>query len=185
MDQTLPSNSSDQFLLFPQLPAGLRLRIWELALPPPRVVKIFTCHCESHEFYDLGTCDKPPVHLRINAEARAFALITYHLAFSCSAFRYRPTYFNFSKDILHFSTDAAWTCRWEKVEDHPELLEDFKKVMKLQVEGGLFYWSGHKHTIQSLFDLFPAIEELVLGRVMMYRAEPLTPARNTHVEAAS
>jgi hypothetical protein len=69
--------------------------------------------------------------------------------------------------------------------DRPELLEDFKKVMKLQVGGGLFYWSGHKYTIQSLFDVFPAIEELVLGRVMRYSTERLIPDRNPHVETAS
>jgi hypothetical protein len=139
----------------------------------------------THGSYDLGTCDEPPVHLQINVEARAFALITYRLAFSCSALNYRPTYFNFSKDILHFSTDALWTCGMGKGQDHPELLDEFKQVTNLQLADGLYHWSGDKHSIQDLFDIFPAIEELVLGCVMGCATERLIAARSYYIDDPS
>jgi hypothetical protein len=171
MDQTLSSNSnpSDQFLLFPQLAAELRFHIWELALPPPRVVDVFACYCVVHDLYSFRTCNKPPVHLQVNAEARLFALNTYNLAFSCSPLRIQPKYFNFLKDSLHISVDKLNNMILSRREtpqdpDYPELLEDFQKVKPLQIGNGLYWWNGETEAnIRELFNMFPVLEELVIG----------------------
>ena len=97
-----------------KLPATLRLQIWNLLLPGPRIVQLsFKKYkkgdprlIDSDSEGDtnrLGSRTPVPIGLHICAESRAETLKTYHLQFGCSL--YQPNvYFNFDLDTLCFGT---------------------------------------------------------------------------------
>jgi hypothetical protein len=69
----------DTFVLFPQLPVELRLKIWRLSLPGPRVVLL-----KQDSFPPTKSFSSPaeiPVALAVCRESRQEALIFYEFAF--------------------------------------------------------------------------------------------------------
>jgi hypothetical protein len=84
---TTSTTSSPQFPLFTHLPPELRLKIWLLTLPPPRLVPLTYTSITSTSPPSLGGCTSPaaiPVTLHINHESRVLALSYYTLSFGLS-----------------------------------------------------------------------------------------------------
>jgi hypothetical protein len=74
----------DSFILFPQLPVELRLKIWKLSLPGPRVVLL-----KQDSFPPTKSFRSPaeiPVALAVCRESRQEALIFYEFAFGVHEF---------------------------------------------------------------------------------------------------
>ena len=96
-----------RFTLFPILPGELRLKIWEFALPGPRVVKIKAPQLlasgsrQAASALDFTSACAVPALLHVNAEARAVALRHYELSFATDTFPPRIN-FCFERDTLHF-----------------------------------------------------------------------------------
>jgi hypothetical protein len=66
-----------QFIFFPKLPIELRLNIWELALPDPRVIEVFktwTRECGREWKYEIQVNNPPLSLFHLNREARGVAL---------------------------------------------------------------------------------------------------------------
>ncbi|RDA91510.1 hypothetical protein CP533_4586 [Ophiocordyceps camponoti-saundersi (nom. inval.)] len=111
IDDASASNKSGHFHLFPLLPPELRLKIWNMSLPPARLVPI-RCSAASPSFHEKQgpsrgdapgfTSNAPiPVNLHVCAESRAEALKRYRRAFG---FAHGPSkvIFNPDDDILLF-----------------------------------------------------------------------------------
>jgi hypothetical protein len=101
---------ADSFTSFPKLPAEVRLKIWSLALPGPRVITIAPDYSSAPEFFDpehphstrykARACTKPvPALLHCSFESRAVALKSYELSFRTNLQK-KPIYFDFRKDSL-------------------------------------------------------------------------------------
>jgi len=100
------SEPRSQFTIFPTLPAELRLKIWEFALPGPRVVEIKAPDCIFLEGDPIASLDftsacAVPTPLHVNSEAREVALQHYQLSFATGTFPPR-IYFCFERDTLYF-----------------------------------------------------------------------------------
>ena len=136
MDQPFHSDSGDRFTLFPNLPAELRLKIWDMALPSPRVRTIQPYYNWDVPFsyettFGFGTCDKPPIHLQVNMEARSIALKTYCLAFDCDALCNKPKYFHFERDTLQLINWRRWPLDMSK--DLSIIFKTFKNVQNISI----------------------------------------------------
>ncbi|KAF8848082.1 hypothetical protein BDZ45DRAFT_297522 [Acephala macrosclerotiorum] len=59
-----------EFIFFLKLPTEIRLMIWDLALPGPRVIEIL---CEKNVGRDFYTKSTTPILLHVNQESRALA----------------------------------------------------------------------------------------------------------------
>ena len=162
-------STTKEFALFRELAVELRLKIWDLALPEPRVITIEIQHNNSvdedpyrlgglaNNKYVLVNSPKPPVHIQVNCEARFQALKTYHLAFHSGILGNKPKYFNFSKDTLHIKNLFNI---WER---HylPKCIQDLEKVQKVKLSGGgLLY--GSRENIREALNPFVALESLVV-----------------------
>ncbi|MCJ1248771.1 hypothetical protein MMC30_005990 [Trapelia coarctata] len=101
------SGPRSEFTLFPALPAELRLKIWEFALPGPRVVEIkapppsFADRPPDSALDDFTSSCAIPTLLHVNSEARGIALKHYELSFATGTFPPR-IYFSFERDTLYF-----------------------------------------------------------------------------------
>jgi hypothetical protein len=76
----LSESNEPRFSLFPKLPAELRLKIWKLALPGPRIVEVYydrAKHPWDENFIRFNT--PPPAALHANWESRRVALEKYWL----------------------------------------------------------------------------------------------------------
>ena len=99
---SISTSEFSQFHLFFKLPYELRLEIWRLALPPPRMVELRKSGMarKRKKFWISDIC--PPILLRVCHEAREIALESYQ---SISAWHQtRPlltkSYIDYSKDIF-------------------------------------------------------------------------------------
>jgi 2EXR family len=86
---------AEAFTLFPKLATELRLKIWKLALPGPRVVVVEYSKTTKLPFSPA----RIPVILQVNRESRDEALKSYTLALGFDGAAGR-IFFDFSKDIL-------------------------------------------------------------------------------------
>jgi hypothetical protein len=81
--------ASQSFSLFPRLPTEIRLKIWQLALPPPRIIELYSipstptslptfkpvpCDC-------LANCDIYPAIAAVNRESRSLFLSKFVFCF--------------------------------------------------------------------------------------------------------
>jgi hypothetical protein len=96
--------------VFPQLPAELRLKIWELASPDSRIISL-VFRCKSSACNKLLLSEPVPALLHVNLESRAIAMESYSPLFSSGMKKsqqylsFRPSFFNFDKDFLHIESD--------------------------------------------------------------------------------
>jgi hypothetical protein len=88
LTQGLLEGSASQprsFILFPMLPVELRLQIWKLALPGPRIVEVYLDRVVpdlDRSFYHediLRVNTPPPALMHVNRESRSIALEKYWL----------------------------------------------------------------------------------------------------------
>jgi hypothetical protein len=107
----------ESFTLFPKLPIELRLKIWRLALPPGRHVKMDL----SHHFSESPTAPEyvtmkedehsPPITLYVNRESREETLRHYTVIFRTDAIRptkeykEKPFCLDPSRDSLYFFSE--------------------------------------------------------------------------------
>lgn len=104
---SLSSNISEplkEFKFFPKLPGEIRMIIWELSLPQPRVVEI-----DISPLHDslVATTNSPlPAHFQVNYEARKVAQKNYPLVFS--SILSSPIRFSFERDILYFELEVLF-----------------------------------------------------------------------------
>lgn len=108
------SNDAASFELFPKLPTEIRLKIWKLALPGPRIVKVRPCSVKFMEELAAGDMTKhtfvsptkAPSILFVCGESRKEAMKTYQLSFGSEHHNIPSTvYFNFDLDMLYFPCD--------------------------------------------------------------------------------
>jgi hypothetical protein len=93
-----------KFAFFPKLPTELRVIIWELSLPKPRVVEISISDDEDSL---VAKTDSPlPAHFKANFEARQVAFKNYPLVFS--SILSSPMRFSFERDILYFDAEVLF-----------------------------------------------------------------------------
>lgn len=73
-----PHPYSSKFEKFPNLPCELRLRVWELSLPGPRIVEVRHFRYNNYKStYCFTSVCAPPIQLRICRESRTMALKHY------------------------------------------------------------------------------------------------------------
>jgi len=148
-------NPLTTFPLFQFLPAELRQKIWEYALPGRRTISI-TLEGEKYVLRERGVISRPPVLLSVNQEAREVALRTYDLilrSVSKNGF-----YFDFAKDILHIS---ACYPRW--ADDLAKKTEELGKVQHLAIFGkSVTRPPSRLHLLIRLMP-FPHLKTLFLG----------------------
>ena len=84
--QQQQNSGLQEFTLFPELPAELRLKIWDFALPGPNVI---TVELDDSNWairgarplpkpkYTFENSPTPPIHLQVNIESRIHALKSY------------------------------------------------------------------------------------------------------------
>lgn len=85
---------ASQFSLFPILPPELRLKIWEYALPGPRIIEFAGGETPSHKYPKVAS----PATLFVNHEARSVAT----KRFQARSFGAATIYVDFSCDTLYF-----------------------------------------------------------------------------------
>ncbi|KAH8770675.1 hypothetical protein F5882DRAFT_441943 [Hyaloscypha sp. PMI_1271] len=84
----LSESNEPRFSLFPKFPAELRLKIWKLALPGPRIVEVYydrAKHPWDESFIRFNT--PPPSVLHANWESRRVALEKYWLRIGSEGFK--------------------------------------------------------------------------------------------------
>jgi len=106
MDPTL---SIPMFMPFSRLPIEIRLKIWEAALPGPRVVHTtgVLSRMRGETWWALRTNCKVPSVLLASRESRLVALKFYVLSFGFGQ-KVPGTYFNFNIDILYLRADMLF-----------------------------------------------------------------------------
>ena len=97
---------SNTFEKFPHLPCELRLRIWELSLPGPRIVEVrhFRYNNYKNTYCFTSVCS-PPIQLRICSESRKMALKHYKFCDDRGVCLFLDPHI----DTLYFG--ATWTNR--------------------------------------------------------------------------
>jgi hypothetical protein len=93
-----PTLASVTFTLLPKLPTELRLTIWKLTIPRPRVIKIYKRVPRNDSDNTVHAMSSIPSILHANREARTFALDICTPAFTSRISH--SFYFDFSRDIL-------------------------------------------------------------------------------------
>jgi hypothetical protein len=137
----------DTFPLFSYLPAELRVKIWELNLPGPRLVILrytsATTDPSNHSTRkQLRGCTSPtpiPTNLHINREARVNALQYYQLSFNlhhCAS----KIWFDFNDDVLYFPSKEGWLGSWNHFVNAVAMITpaELGKLRRLAVHESLF-----------------------------------------------
>jgi hypothetical protein len=144
--------SLKSFTLFSSLPTELRLKIWTLSLPGPRIVPLkYTyapanlSHRTSHDRAKRG-CTSPtliPSNLHTNQEARNEALLSYSLSFNIPHGRAK-IFFNPSIDILYFGPKEGYLDSFKQFADASSMIvkSELAKVHRLAVHENLFSQSN-------------------------------------------
>lgn len=156
------SKHLDSFHSFAKLPTELRLRIWELSLPSPRLVPI-QCGSNSislpessphislassrHNFTTAGCMSSAPVpvNLHVCTESRLEALQTYH---PCFGFGRGPgqILFNPEIDILYFGPRQGFMAANSQFRTCMMLCDqqELANVRRLAINDALF-WIGNTY----------------------------------------
>jgi hypothetical protein len=138
---------TNTFPLFSYLPPELRVKIWELNLPGPRLVSLrytsATADPSNHAMRKaLRGCTSSapiPVNLHINREARANALQYYQLSFNlhhCAP----KIWFDFNNDVLYFPSKEGWLGSWNHFVNAISMITSVQlgKLNRLAVHESLF-----------------------------------------------
>lgn len=174
----MPSLKS--FTLFPSLPTELRLRIWALSLPGPRIVVVRYTYAPAHQSYRTSHeqakrgCTSPsaiPSHLHTNREARREALLSYGLSFNIHHGRPK-IYFNPAIDILYFGPKEGYLDSFKQFADASFMIvkSERAKVRRLAVHENLFSQSNENVSATRIREFwecvrrkFENVEEVVIA----------------------
>ncbi|KXH30884.1 hypothetical protein CSIM01_01478 [Colletotrichum simmondsii] len=180
--QAIPPQSLTQFHLFPRLPVELRLKIWNLNLPPPRVVPI-RCGAKSLSFASHAQSPRPsssgctsytavPTNLHACHESRLEALKSYHLSFGMTR-NPGQIFFDKAHDVLYFGARDGYMASEAQFRTVMALCdpEDISQVRRLAINDSLFWvdtmyqsMSAANLTVEVLKQIrarMPKLEELV------------------------
>ncbi|KAL7947372.1 hypothetical protein V8C42DRAFT_284865 [Trichoderma barbatum] len=146
------------FRSFTRLPAELRLKIWALSLPSPRLVSI---QCGS-DISSTSTpnssntntgCTSPtpiPANLHAGAESRAEALKTYRPSFG---FCRRPgqVFFNFNVDIMYFGPREGYMAANSQFRTCMSMCDaaELASVRRLAINDALFWDEGTYNSLKA------------------------------------
>jgi hypothetical protein len=103
---------AETFTLFPKLATELRLKVWKMVLPGPRVVVVEYSKKTKLPFSPA----RIPVILQVNRESRDEALKSYTLAFGLDGADGK-IFFDFSNDIFVFDEDFASQTKVDRCRD--------------------------------------------------------------------
>jgi hypothetical protein len=156
------SDSGDRFTFFPKLPPELRLKIWDMGLPGPRVITILPAGGWSGPDYRFGKCDQSPVHLQVNVEARLSALKKYHLAFDSLDLSRGPKYFRFERDTLELRG-----CEIHWAEEMPEIRDDLGNIQNLSTHCPDLFWE-REEIIKEVFIPFTNLKKFVVQQDLFW-----------------
>jgi hypothetical protein len=156
-----PDKMPTTFHDFQNLPPELRLRIWTLSLPPPRLVPLtYSPIAQSPYKFDWDGCTSTapiPAILHINSESRAYATGGRNgYALSINLIHTPPKiWFNYSTDVLYFSKPTRGKCftgrglleSFGNFHNATSLMDpkELRKVKRLAVNTELFKtrWLSH------------------------------------------
>jgi 2EXR family len=155
--------------LFATLPPELRLRIWSLSLPPPRIV---TIRCGSNSILEQDAHPPPPpsgcvstaripVNLHTCHESRAEALRTYQLSFGM----YRgpgQIFFDFRQDVFYFSARDGFMASDSQFTTAMMLCnqDDLARVQRVAINDALFWISDMYDSMSAATATVRAIDQL-------------------------
>jgi hypothetical protein len=112
LPQRKPTDAPTSFHYFPHLCSELRLQIWELSLPPPRLVppthsRIPPSSPNNNDWSGCTSTAAIPTILHVNRDSRAFAMIDKGYSLSLNLIHRQPKiWFKFSIDVLYFSNPS-------------------------------------------------------------------------------
>jgi len=180
------------FNCFPQLPREIRLQIWEFALPDPRFIELVPRNIKypdtpiwwtrwSGSKWVWTTVNPPPVLLNVSHEARNICLQSYESTsvWYQSQGPLRKTYVDYAKDTFYCSVESFNALQDSLIGRISSLQVapiNLASVRALSIEIRQAHpWSGlpgiqhdlggkeiSADYLASLFELFPALEELLL-----------------------
>jgi hypothetical protein len=160
--QYKPADAPTNFHCFPNVCPELRLRIWALIIPPPRLVPLTHSRLPKSSLnnHDRSGCTSTapiPAILHVNRESRAFAMLDKGYTLSLNLIHRQPKiWFNYSTDVLYFSkpsrrrrsTPGDILEAFQNFHDVSHLVDpkELNKVGSLAVDVGLFKtaWQGRR-----------------------------------------
>ncbi|KAL7962728.1 hypothetical protein V8C34DRAFT_161222 [Trichoderma compactum] len=159
LSQKPTKQQPDKFHPFSRLPTELRLKIWKLSLPSPRLVSV-QCGADITAFSkynpdsaEYAGCTSPtriPVNLQVCTESRTEALKSYQP--SLGFFRGDGlVYFNYDIDILYFGPREGFMAADSQFHTCMMLCEpsELSRVRRLAVNEALFRLAGDKYEFPS------------------------------------
>jgi len=157
------------FTLFSSLPTELRLKIWSLNLPGPRVVPIHYTYTSSesitarpHNAVIMGGCTsiaEIPANLHTNRESRYEALMSYELSFKLQHSQAKA-FFNHAIDILYFGSKDGHLESFKNFYTAATMIapSDRRKIKKLAVHEDLFYRSEDNIASARIIDFWEILK---------------------------
>lgn len=156
------------FALFSSLPTELRLKIWSLNLPGPRVVPIHYTYTSadstSPKPHDavMGGCTsiaKIPANLHTSRESRYEALMSYELSFNLQHSQAK-TFFNPAIDVLYFGPKDGHLDSFKNFYTAATMMacSDRNKVRKMAIHEDLFYRSEENISSARITDFWEILE---------------------------
>lgn len=173
--KSLSRHTPKTFPKFGQLPAEIRLQIWEEALPGPRAVMLKTpypssqtCLAQSLKLKKAepvdevwGSSVRPPALLHVNSESRYVALKKYHLALGTETqaprvyIDFEHDYVSLSRDEMDERCDALWA-----------MTADLDKIRHLAVS----YWGYDRFTrLPPLWRRFGELQDIMMVRSVRWQ----------------
>ena len=137
------------FTLFSKFPAELQLKIWEIAMPGPRIIKIGLLW-ELGDFPLYQKSPKVPSLLHACHDSRAVAIKKIKPHFE-NASR-MPIYCDFENDTIHFESISAL----RTISARSDLGEERQQIRYLAI--GISVWTSATHGLQD----FRAIRAVIL-----------------------
>ena len=195
--------ASQSFSLFPRLPAEIRLKIWQLALPPPRIIELYStppsptslptfkpvpCDC-------LANCDIYPAIAATNRESRFLFLSKFVFCFGTHVCWKQDTIYIHELDSQHslkrVAGPRAFLATVKSFTDAVlgtrggEDLASLALGVTSRWWPAWYYWDDVEVDQQdygspaSMFERFTNIKELLLvnGTVGFYEVDQNTPRR--------
>jgi hypothetical protein len=171
------------FTLFPQLPAELRIKIWVLSLPDPRIVALNYSHAPFDPSYRtlrdqaMRGCTSPtaiPSILHTSREARHEALLFYNLSFNIHHGTAK-IFFNPAIDVLYFGPKEGYLDSFKQFADASSMIvkSELANVKRLAVHENLFSQSNEHVSATRIKEFweyvdrkFKNVEEVVILREM-------------------
>ena len=156
------------FALFSLLPTELRLKIWNLNLPGPRIVPIHYTYTSSdsttptpHDGFMVGCTSiaQIPANLHTNHESRREALRSYELSFKLQ-YSQAKAFFNPTIDVLYFGPKNGHLDSFKNFYTAGTMMahSDRSKVTRFAVHEDLFYRSEDIVSSARIIDFWEILE---------------------------